>query len=171
MTLNGKVVAAAVALMVVAALGTASPRLVMVTRRVHRRATRVVQVPVSKVQVSVETTSYCDRGTTFSGAPAGPGSVAVDPRYIPLGTVLNIPGYGMGIAQDTGSLVKGWHIDLWLSSCAASVKWGVRTKTVTVWLKDRAALSAVLNALPRVVQPMPPQRPPSLTARARSAGL
>ena len=40
-------------------------------------------------------------GRTATGLPAGYGLVAVDPRVIPLGTVLYIEGYGMAIAADT----------------------------------------------------------------------
>jgi len=91
----------------------------------------VVSLP--EVQVSVETASYCSRGVTYTGVLAGPGSIAVDPRYIPLGSMIFVPGYGTGVADDTGSAVKGWHVDLWLPTCAASTQWGVRTETITVW--------------------------------------
>lgn len=49
---------------------------------------------------------------TASGAPLEKGLVAVDPRYIPLGTRLYIPGYGEALAADTGGGVKGRVIDL-----------------------------------------------------------
>ena len=47
-----------------------------------------------------------------------PGVIATDPAYIPLGTRLFVPGYGEGVAADTGGAVIGWTIDLWVSSCA-----------------------------------------------------
>ncbi|MDP9383292.1 MAG: 3D domain-containing protein [Chloroflexota bacterium] len=42
------------------------------------------------------------------------GAVAVDPEYIPLGTRMYIEGYGdqVFVAEDTGNLVKGWHVDI-----------------------------------------------------------
>jgi 3D (Asp-Asp-Asp) domain-containing protein len=40
------------------------------------------------------------------------GIVATDPRVILLRTPLYVPGYGRGIAGDTGSLIAGRHIDL-----------------------------------------------------------
>jgi uncharacterized protein YabE (DUF348 family) len=49
---------------------------------------------------------------TASGAPLEKGLVAVDPRYIPLGTRLYIPGYGEALAADTGGGVRGRVIDL-----------------------------------------------------------
>ena len=49
---------------------------------------------------------------TASGMKAQHGVVAVDPRVIPLGTRLNVEGYGNCIAGDTGSAIKGMRIDL-----------------------------------------------------------
>ncbi|MCX7780875.1 MAG: 3D domain-containing protein [Negativicutes bacterium] len=51
-------------------------------------------------------------GLTFSGIPARRGLVAVDPRVIPLGTRLYIPGYGLALAADTGGAIIGNKIDL-----------------------------------------------------------
>jgi 3D (Asp-Asp-Asp) domain-containing protein len=64
--------------------------------------------------------------------PVGPGVVAVDPSVIPLGSRMSIPGYGNGVAADTGSGIQGATIDLWMtpSQCAA---WGRRTVTITVF--------------------------------------
>ncbi|MFU8774047.1 MAG: 3D domain-containing protein, partial [Anaerolineales bacterium] len=49
---------------------------------------------------------------TASGLPLRKGLVAVDPRYIPLGTRLYVPGYGEALAADTGGGVHGRIIDL-----------------------------------------------------------
>jgi 3D (Asp-Asp-Asp) domain-containing protein len=51
-------------------------------------------------------------GMTAIGRRAGFGIVAVDPRVIPLGTRLFIPGYGVAIAGDTGGDIVGNRIDL-----------------------------------------------------------
>lgn len=51
-------------------------------------------------------------GQTRSGTKAGYGVVAVDPKVIPLGTYLFIPGYGYAKALDTGGAIKGKRIDL-----------------------------------------------------------
>jgi uncharacterized protein YabE (DUF348 family) len=40
------------------------------------------------------------------------GIVATDPRVIPLRTELYVPGYGPGVAGDTGGLIIGRHVDL-----------------------------------------------------------
>jgi 3D (Asp-Asp-Asp) domain-containing protein/peptidoglycan hydrolase CwlO-like protein len=70
--------------------------------------------------MSVVASGYCLRGTTATGLPVGPGIVAVDPAVIPLGTRMTIPGYGEGVAADTGGSIKGARIDVWLASCAAA---------------------------------------------------
>lgn len=49
------------------------------------------------------------------GNPLEWGTVAVDPRKIPLGTKLVIDGYDqIFTARDTGSGVNGWHIDVFV---------------------------------------------------------
>jgi uncharacterized protein YabE (DUF348 family)/3D (Asp-Asp-Asp) domain-containing protein len=51
-------------------------------------------------------------GITATGVPVDRGVVAVDPSVIPLGTRLYIPGYGYGVAADTGGGIRGNMIDL-----------------------------------------------------------
>jgi len=56
------------------------------------------------------------RGLTALGLKARYGVVAVDPRFIPLGTKLYVEGYGYAIAADTGGAIKGNRIDLCVDS-------------------------------------------------------
>jgi len=51
-------------------------------------------------------------GITRTGKRADTGMIAVDPSVIPLGTRIYVPGYGIGIAEDTGSAIIGKHVDL-----------------------------------------------------------
>jgi 3D (Asp-Asp-Asp) domain-containing protein len=51
-------------------------------------------------------------GITATGTGVYKGIVAVDPRVIPLGTRMYIPGYGYATAADTGGAIRGNHIDL-----------------------------------------------------------
>jgi uncharacterized protein YabE (DUF348 family) len=51
-------------------------------------------------------------GMTRLGWKMRHGIIAVDPTVIPLLSRLYVPGYGSGIAADTGSLIIGRHIDL-----------------------------------------------------------
>ncbi len=55
-------------------------------------------------------------GKTCTGMHADFGVAAVDPRVIPLGTILYVEGYGLAIAADTGGAIKGNRIDLCYSS-------------------------------------------------------
>ena len=65
-------------------------------------------------------------GLTASGTKAAPGTMAADPDIFPLGTQLNVPGYGDGVVEDMGRGVKGYHIDVWFPSHAAAKAWGTR---------------------------------------------
>jgi 3D (Asp-Asp-Asp) domain-containing protein len=71
-------------------------------------------------------------GTTATGTTVGPGTVAVDPNLIPLGSELRIPSYGRGRARDTGGAIRGHHIDVWMRSCTAARRWGVRRLNIVV---------------------------------------
>jgi 3D (Asp-Asp-Asp) domain-containing protein len=82
--------------------------------------------------LTVSATGYTIRGRTSSGIPTAPGVVAVDPSVIPLGTRLTIPGYGVGIAADTGGAVQGNNIDVWFPTQALALQWGRRVVTVTI---------------------------------------
>jgi peptidoglycan DL-endopeptidase CwlO len=82
--------------------------------------------------LTVSSTGYSLPGHTATGLPVGWGVVAVDPNVIPLGTKLTIPGYGEGVAADTGSAVRGDDIDLWFPTLAQARAWGRRTVTITL---------------------------------------
>jgi len=82
--------------------------------------------------ITVTATGYSLPGHTSTGLPVGYGVVAVDPSVIPLGTKLTIPGYGEGVAADTGSAVTGYMIDLWFPTLADALAWGRRTVTITL---------------------------------------
>ncbi len=82
--------------------------------------------------LTVSATGYTIKGRTSTGIPTAPGVVAVDPAVIPLGTRLTIPGYGVGVAADTGGAVHGNTIDVWFPTAAEALRWGRRTVTVTI---------------------------------------
>jgi uncharacterized protein YabE (DUF348 family) len=67
---------------------------------------------------------------TASGVRAERGVIAVDPDVIPLGTHMYVPGYGYGIAGDTGGMINGRHIDLCYDSMGELHAWGRRTVTI-----------------------------------------
>jgi 3D (Asp-Asp-Asp) domain-containing protein len=82
--------------------------------------------------VTVSSTGYALPGRTATGLPVGWGVVAVDPAVIPLGSRMTVPGYGEGVAADTGSAVRGATIDLWFPTLAQALAWGRRTVTITI---------------------------------------
>jgi 3D (Asp-Asp-Asp) domain-containing protein/septal ring factor EnvC (AmiA/AmiB activator) len=82
--------------------------------------------------LTVSSTGYSIHGRTSTGMQTAAGVVAVDPSVIPLGTRLTIPGYGTGIAADTGGSVHGNVIDLWFPTLEQAHAWGRRTVTITI---------------------------------------
>lgn len=75
--------------------------------------------------------------STYLGYPARHGSVAVDPDFIPLGTKLWIPGYGIGIAADIGTAVVGNIVDLCMDTYEESLDWG--RQDVDIYVLEEAA--------------------------------
>ncbi len=65
-------------------------------------------------------------GITATGLRARKGIVAVDPRVIPLGTRVFIPGYGEALAADTGGWIKGNRIDLCFETLEEAFRFGRR---------------------------------------------
>ena len=87
--------------------------------------------------ISMEATAYLPtdgspEGLTAMGIPATYGIVAVDPRVIPLGTRVYIPGYGEALAADTGGAIKGYKIDLCMESYSECMDFGRRMVKVYV---------------------------------------
>lgn len=89
----------------------------------------------------VKTVAYCPcrscsggYGTnTASGRKAKAGrTIAVDRRIIPLGSKVVIDGHTY-IAEDTG--VRGYMIDIYMSSHSQTERYGARYKTVKVYYK------------------------------------
>lgn len=77
-------------------------------------------------------------GITASGTKAKPGTVAVDPDVIALGTKLYIastdgsPDYGFATALDTGSAIKGYRIDLFMEDSNDVANFGIRQVKVYI---------------------------------------
>lgn len=80
---------------------------------------------------------------TASGTVTQYGTIAVDPRVIPLGSRLYVVSdggdqswsYGPGLAEDTGGLIKGAKIDLFFMTGDEATDFGVRPAKVYI-LKD-----------------------------------
>lgn len=110
----------------------AAPRFALTTVR-----RKIPDAPTEGRRLTVEATGYSPREpgldfTTATGARAGYGVIAVDPRVIPLGTRVYVPGYGYAVAADTGGAIKGARIDLCFDSVREAIVWGRRTITITI---------------------------------------
>jgi 3D (Asp-Asp-Asp) domain-containing protein len=87
--------------------------------------------------LSMTATAYCDGGETRSGTLATTGTVAADPRVLPLGTTIRVTGLRSRHPQvftvaDTGAAVKGRTIDIFIRDCAGAKTFGRRRVQVTI---------------------------------------
>jgi 3D (Asp-Asp-Asp) domain-containing protein len=87
--------------------------------------------------MSMAATAYCDGGETSSGTQAKSGTVAADPRVLPMGTTIRVTGLRSRRAQtftvaDTGAAVKGREIDIFIADCARAKKFGRQRVQVRV---------------------------------------
>lgn len=83
--------------------------------------------------VIFEATAYTWTGyRTATGTWPSRGTVAVDPRVIPLGTELYIEGYGPAVAADTGGAIQGHRVDLYMDSKNECLQWGRRKVEVQI---------------------------------------
>ena len=110
----------------------------------QRRAAKVEAAAPSASEPALQrvvVTGYCScplccgsnaNGVTASGTKAQLGTIAADPAIFPLGTQLNVPGYGDGVVEDTGARVKGYHIDVWFPTHAEAKAWGSREMYVAL---------------------------------------
>jgi 3D (Asp-Asp-Asp) domain-containing protein len=76
----------------------------------------------------------CD--ATASGLWPAPGVVAVDPSVIPLGSTVWVQGLGTFLAADTGSLVRGAHLDVFSLDYGEALAWGVQERSIFVFEPD-----------------------------------
>ena len=71
-------------------------------------------------------------GVTATGTVPRPGVISVDPKVIPLGTLLYVEGYGYGRAEDTGGVIKGDKLDLFFETEEEAIRWGRQLVRVEV---------------------------------------
>jgi len=85
---------------------------------------------------SPETIGRGATGRTRMGYIATFGHVAVDPRVIPLGTMLYVEGYGFALASDTGGAIKGNRIDLCYPDRYTSERYGMHNVRVHIFKRN-----------------------------------
>ena len=75
---------------------------------------------------------------TATGTPTRYGVIAVDPKVVPLGSLVAIEGYdGHFVAEDTGSAIKGAALDIWLPDATEAKRYGTQYRRVTVVREGR----------------------------------
>jgi 3D (Asp-Asp-Asp) domain-containing protein len=85
--------------------------------------------------LNVRATHYCascSGARTATGGSARRAGLAVDPRVIPLGSRVYVPGHGVLVADDTGGAIKGRRVDIRLASRGQCGRFGVKRMTVRV---------------------------------------
>jgi 3D (Asp-Asp-Asp) domain-containing protein len=92
------------------------------------------QAPPALPTVHVEATAYCacpiccgswSDGRTASGTWATEGrTLAADPRFLPMGTCLALPGLGERFVEDTGSAILGPRIDVFFVDHERALEFG-----------------------------------------------
>jgi len=73
-------------------------------------------------------------GITSTGTKAKVGTMASDHRYLPVGTIIYVPDYGVGRIEDTGGALKGYHVDLFFPTRQKALNWGNQKRKIQVWL-------------------------------------
>ncbi len=80
-------------------------------------------------------TAYSLRGRTASGRMVSKGLIAADPRHLPLGSRVKLDAgaySGEYLVADTGALVRGRRIDIWIPTSREAMRFGRRTVKLTV---------------------------------------
>lgn len=85
---------------------------------------RVLEMSATGYDASPQTIGRGATGRTCTGRHAEYGVVAVDPRVIPLNTIVYVEGYGFALACDRGSAIKGNRIDLCFDSRYVANQYG-----------------------------------------------
>jgi 3D (Asp-Asp-Asp) domain-containing protein len=95
--------------------------------------------------VPVLVTAYCLSGTTRRGRYVRPGIVAADRKLFPLSRYIELYAgekyLGRFLIDDTGSMIRGAHIDVWVPTCREAKIFG--RQRGTAMLLPRAELQVV----------------------------
>jgi len=124
-----------------------SPTSIPVAAPEPEQIIRVMKVTATGYTAGYESTgknpNHPEYGITYSGVKVrrdknSLSTIAADPKILPMGSILYIPGYGYAVVADTGSAIKGRKIDLYFATTKQVYKeWG--KKTVNVQLIKRGS--------------------------------
>ncbi|MNO54587.1 Cell wall-binding protein YocH precursor [compost metagenome] len=106
-----------------------------------------------------KTSKHPEYGITYSGVKVRRdkntvSTIAADPKVLPLGSILYIPGYGYGIVADTGSAIKGRKIDLYFATTKQVYKeWGKKSVVVQLIKRgDGTCTEVMLKKLSQAIE-------------------
>ena len=93
--------------------------------------------PVPGARLDFTATAYCKGTTTASGAEVRTGIAAADEDLLPVGSVVsiasdNVKYNGVYTIMDTGPLVQGRRLDLYMWSCHEALAFGRKPIQVTI---------------------------------------
>jgi 3D (Asp-Asp-Asp) domain-containing protein len=81
-------------------------------------------------------TAHSQKGHTASGMTSHVGTVAADPAVLPLGSRIHVTGAGRYTGEytvaDTGALVKGRRIDIYMPTAAEARRFGKQRVRVQI---------------------------------------
>ena len=100
--------------------------------------------------VVMKATAYAQaRQVTAAGTIPRAGIVAADPNVLPLGSRIRILGdtryAGTYLVTDTGSMVKGRHIDIFIPSIARAIRFGAKFVRVEILERGKGVEDARLK--------------------------
>ena len=132
-------------------------------RQAVLRETSAVPSPGARLRFSA--TAYCKGDLTASGVWPRTGVAAADETLLPVGSVIQVidrqPYSGIYTIMDTGPMVQGRHIDLYMWSCTEALTFGRRAVDVVVlrlgW-NPRTSTSGLLPARPLPLTTLPAPR-------------
>ena len=94
----------------------------------HKKAPAPASSIIKKTMVMNSITAYTHTGNrTATGVWPKMGTIAADPKQIPYGTKIYVPGYGYGRIEDTGSNrhdADYYCIDLFMETKSECTTWG-----------------------------------------------
>lgn len=101
----------------------------VVVRAASKTWTKKMSRPLKPMEpVPVLITAYCLSGTTRRGRYVRPGIVAADRKLFPLSRYIELYAgekyLGRFLIDDTGSRIRGAHIDVWVPTCREAIIFG-----------------------------------------------
>jgi 3D (Asp-Asp-Asp) domain-containing protein len=103
-------------------------------RQAVLRESTALPAPGARLQFSA--TAYCQGAMTASGVWPRTGVAAADPVLLPVGSVVQVlaeaPYSGVYTIMDTGPMIQGRHIDIYMWSCTEALRFGRRQVEVTI---------------------------------------